>query len=588
MKRFLITTADESTWKTDTPVLFLGEWCKRYKRKEIWAGLNYETVKYHWDDREKLLKDYTYLSNLYEEVLSNLSKQLNEIHSVDHSLRYWRILIGPWLGPFIQMTFDRWTMVQKAVNEYDISETYILENDIFNNIPYDISHFSTLYCDDNWNRAIYSHFLKNWTNTNCITLKHPNFFDSHEGIESKTEKKNIITHKRLEKIIKKISDYIVKPDDGLIYGTYYPHSELIKLYFKLKQIPCDWSKNDIIVNQSNFIKRRWIFIQSPRNEYEKALISLIPLQIPTFYLEGYRDNINRILSLNWPNKPRFIMTSVSHIKDDIFKLWAAEKVESGSPLIISQHGGHYGSSLSSFQEDHELAICDKYLSWGWNSDKTDKIFPMDANKIIGKGELQWNPKGKVTLVSGAKPRYSYWLYSTFIASQWLDYFHDQCDFVRCLPQNIQDQTVVRLYPYDFGWDQILRWREQFPSIYFDEGHTNIKRLKNDSRIVISTYNATTLLETMAQNIPTIFFWNPEHNELRPRAEPYFEELIKVGIFHTSPESAAEKIIEIWDDVGLWWYAKETQRVRKIFCDEFAHLSKNFIQTLYDVLQEKNQ
>ena len=38
--RYLITTADERTWKFDQPAIFLGEWCKLYDRKHIWLKMN--------------------------------------------------------------------------------------------------------------------------------------------------------------------------------------------------------------------------------------------------------------------------------------------------------------------------------------------------------------------------------------------------------------------------------------------------------------------------------------------------------------------------------------------------------------------
>ena len=33
--RYLITSADELLWKFDRPVIFLGEWCRRFDRKHI-------------------------------------------------------------------------------------------------------------------------------------------------------------------------------------------------------------------------------------------------------------------------------------------------------------------------------------------------------------------------------------------------------------------------------------------------------------------------------------------------------------------------------------------------------------------------
>ena len=38
--KYLITTEDESTWKFDRSVIFLGEWCRLFSRKHIWENLD--------------------------------------------------------------------------------------------------------------------------------------------------------------------------------------------------------------------------------------------------------------------------------------------------------------------------------------------------------------------------------------------------------------------------------------------------------------------------------------------------------------------------------------------------------------------
>ena len=128
MKEYtLVTTALEETWPDDNqPVLFLGEWCRLYSRKTVWEKLDSVVAPYHWDDREKLYKDYLYLQGLYEELLVELAVKLNTIHGGNHSVRYWRIIVGPWLGYFIQMLFDRWAMLQQVVRDNDISGAYVL------------------------------------------------------------------------------------------------------------------------------------------------------------------------------------------------------------------------------------------------------------------------------------------------------------------------------------------------------------------------------------------------------------------------------------------------------------------------------
>jgi len=92
---------------------------------------------------------------------------------------------------------------------------------------------------------------------------------------------------------------------------------------------------------------------------------------------------------------------------------------------------------------------------------------------------------------------------------------------------------------------------------------------SESRLVIVTYIGTTYLEAFAANYPTILFWNPDHNEIRLSAKPYFDILRQVGILHDCPESAAEKVNEIYLGPLSWWLSSEVQEAKDKFCDQFA-------------------
>src|SRR5581483_12177718 len=91
------------------------------------------------------------------------------------------------------------------------------------------------------------------------------------------------------------------------------------------------------------------------------------------------------------------------------------------------------------------------------------------------------------LVTCVHPRYSYLMYSTPVARQWLDYFADQFRFVDHLPRSVQTALKVRLYPEDNGWDQARRWRERFPDLRLDDGRANINDMIRRARLYISTY-----------------------------------------------------------------------------------------------------
>ena len=130
--------------------------------------MNAEVLPYQWDNSEKLFNDYQYLKNIYENTLKALQKQLNEIHQVDHSLRYWRILVGPWLGYFIQMVFDRWSMLNCAFKNYEISGCRVLSKNESTFIPNNMDGFMNLLVDDNWNEVIYSQLLQEHLQNNFM------------------------------------------------------------------------------------------------------------------------------------------------------------------------------------------------------------------------------------------------------------------------------------------------------------------------------------------------------------------------------------------------------------------------------------
>jgi putative transferase (TIGR04331 family) len=238
--------------------------------------------------------------------------------------------------------------------------------------------------------------------------------------------------------------------------------------------------------------------------------------------------------------------------------------------------------LWGFFADHQVAISDAWISWGWDDESNPRIKPFGNLKMVHRAQ-GWDPKGGALLVATTFPRYSYHMYSVPVASQWLDYFEDQRRFAAALPEPVRRLLLVRLYSHDYGWCQTERWKDCFPDVQLDDGTISIAPLIEKSRLYISTYNSTTYLESLSLNVPTIMFWNPNHWELRDEAIPYFGRLKKAGIFHETPESAAAKVAEVWDDVPGWWYSQEIQAMRDFFCHRFSRKVDNPIRVLKETL-----
>jgi putative transferase (TIGR04331 family) len=107
----------------------------------------------------------------------------------------------------------------------------------------------------------------------------------------------------------------------------------------------------------------------------------------------------------------------------------------------------------------------------------------------------------------------------------------------------------------------------------------MERLMEGFRIYIATCNATSFLEALNWNIPTIIFWNPKYNEFNERSKVDFELLKSVGIFHETPESDAKQLLEVWDNIQNWWNDDSLQNVRENFLITMLNLMLNQLKKL---------
>lgn len=589
--RILITTAMQETWPLQSDqVLFLGEWARRYNLRQNWSKFDWIVVPYHWNNREKLYKDYGYLEIIYENCLILLTRKLNSIHKVNYSSKYWRILLGPWLAYFIQILYDRWFMLDFTIRNYSIKEVRVINRLDGEGVPNDMAQFIKYIVDDDWNENIYAQIMRYLPiNINIVELERSNRGVDKED-KSPIKKLSIQFKQNLINTYNKIVSVLFKKSKYFIFNSYLNLGQLIYLQLCLKQFPKLWRSTGApeVVHSEQL--RKWTLHEAPeiecsKNNFYQILLKLIPKNIPKLYLEGYNIIDKHVEKYDWPANPKVIFTSNGYSEDDAFKAWAAGKVENGSSMIIAQHGGNIGMALWGFEEDHQISISNKFFSWGWTSKENNQVVPLGIIKNFGS-KSKFNPTGSALLVGLSMPRYSYHMYSAPVASeQWLSYFEDQTIFIDHLPKEIKEKLVVRLSPNDYGLSQLDRWRSRYTEIKIDKGKQPIRRLVNQCRIFISTYNATTYLESISLNIPTIIFWNELHWEIRESVKEHFSKLKAVGIFHETPESAALHLTTVWENISLWWDSPTLQSVRNEFCKEFAHLPENPIELMAAKIKE---
>ena len=588
-KKYLITTADETTWIFDQPVIFLGEWCRLYNRKHIWEAMDAVVAKPYGLGSLKKDTDYLIAKNLEKKLFPELCILLNNYHKAQHSQRFWSIVIGHWFRATIQMLLNRVNTIEQCFQIEDIKETLVHKSDYCCLASPDWTSALNLFNDDQWNNILYGRIIS--------SLKHIkiniNYCEKNFGIFTYKKFKNINSNQNQsykikilrfsEKIYRKITNKFIKNDDAFIITSYLGKLDEIKLEIALGQFPQIWNrispKIETLPNKKDRKNLTKMFTSKSKNYLENIVRQLIFELLPVYYLEAHKDLKKIIASLPWPNSPKFIFTSSNFYTDEIFKLWTATKVETGTNYYVGQHGNNYFTKKNLFPRIEEKTS-DKFITWGWKNN-LPKYVPAFIFKSSSRKNLRYNINGGLLLIETTQSlRLNTWD-SNFEHNK---YFNDQKKFVNHLFNEPRKKLTIRLGPLfkKRKYYEDYRWHDFNYKIKVDYGKVSLKKLIFKSRLVVHSYDSTGILETLSQNIPTLAFWQNDFDHLRNEVKPYYQLLVDVGILHLSSNSAADKVNEIWNDIDQWWKQKKIQKARISFCNIFAKNCDKPVQKMISI------
>jgi len=582
MSHHLITTAHEHSWKFDRPVLFLGEWCRIYDRQSVWGGMDAIVAEPYGLQEGRKELDIAYIQSLSGQLLKELVLALNSFHGTHHSLRYWHIVLGHWLNRYVSIVFNRYFTLEQALNRYDVSGTTIFDSSEYSLATTDSLALISASNDDIWNHVLYSRIL------NFLGgIKTELDADAIKGVPrfSRVKKSNPDRKTGAKRLVlnacNKILERLGSNEDAFIINSYLPFKVEVKLQLGLGQWPKRWKSPPLQTVPPNPVQRKRVQLEGGGHEgFESFVRTHLAEMIPTCFLEGYAQLIEQSGNLSWPSRPRFVFTSNNFDSDEIFKVWVGQKVEEGVPYFTGQHGNNYGTLLGS-NNWPELVTCDKFFTWGWSTGYARNI-PAFVFKTAGQKKLGMKSDGGLLLIE---------LHAPLRLGPEDDYFdfgiyqEGQFRFVEALPDHISEKVTVRLHCYHsvFRWFDVQRWRDRLPLAGIESGAVPVQQLIEKSRLVVYSYDSTGILEALALNMPMICFWHGGLDHLLSDAKPYYELLKNAGILHDTPESAAMKVMEIWNHVGLWWGSTQVQGARKLFSERYARQEEKPAKTLKRLL-----
>ena len=506
---------------------------------------------------------YFQLSKLLHSTLSRqLALALNQCHQIDESERYWSIITGVWLRSFIDLVVSRAVVLANIKKQHNEIVFVSIDHNKIVRAARSFSEFNEFTKSPNWNSLVISDVWSQCTTVETSTVQ---IFEQPLDTPPKTS-----TASRTQYVLT---------------ATYLPRLKEALLSLMLGS----WPHRINIVQSPNVecdeIKRKELnFALKSNDEFENMLIEFVRSYLPTAYFEGFNELKFSISQMNYPESPKAIFTSNRHLYDDVFNVWVAEATSRGTCLILGQHGGSYGiTKYPTFAERHEIAVADKYITWGWNSE--GPTIPGVVLTKVGTQITSLKKKSKIIFVADhlwAAPR-----------SIWGDidesspYLTHVTEVLQLISPICQQHLHVRLHhgQKNTGHSLLEQWKNQIPQLHVDAGDSQFSSLMQESKLVIVAHNSTTFPETFALGIPTIITWKPSWTEIRDEAKPIFEKLAEVGIFHADPKTLVAHLSQIYDDVDSWWESKEVTEARQFFCAHFSRTSKRPLSLLRRIITQ---
>ena len=569
---FLATTALEQFWNTAFPIVFAGEWCLLHKRRSYWGNLNAELMSSPYEENNADERSYCLITEIYESILPTLADRLNLLHKVNHDHRYWRIMLGPWLQLYLSVTYDHFLHLQTGMARYPGFTTIGLSSESFVT-PVDTMHHVEIIKGDLYNLQIYTnimHFmgmrfpLKPWASLlgNAPQKSSGNLFPRFvtriaEGIANVCTSSSRTLHVQASYFKKQSLRKLVALHPGLIW----PRSSALN---RCRAFRLDTEK-----------RKQLDGLQFEGGDFARCLSIMLPADLPQCFVEGF-DTLQKVARRKYWRRPKAIFSSNSWYFDEHFKHWAAESAEKGSLLLGTQHGGCYGLLAHKLAEDHELALADRFYSWGWTREGVNaQVKPMPATNMIGIVMGADNKKNDILWGATAEPRFV--LELPRLPSAFPEYMNRQMRFLKSLPSHLLEEIRLRPHYEDHGWGIVDRLKQYFPAMRVETWAVSFENSLSDCRLYVCDHLSTTYAQAFAVNKPIIIFlYDQQTTRLSVQAEPCFLALREAGILFNTPEEAAAAVSAIYDDVEAWWNEPARQNTVQLFRDRFVKTSPHSI------------
>lgn len=601
--------------QTQEDCVIFGDWMSEIMKENVRHNFQLFPFDFNLNEiqsKQDILNQDKRVRDLYSDLLPSLATSLNVLHEETLSEKQWEVIIGYWLRHFLDALMVRWVLVSKAL-QLDLSHVYMFDTSDPNLCPQPSTRddFANL-CNSSfadslkWNQFIISMIASKILNTKgknsapTVVLIKPENFKQRRNVN---KQKFLFRFKNVMKRITKFSLELVCsifPSKILIYSPNLTVFEMLVLSVKLRKFPYFYFlressaltqinygassllthvfKKTVVHNQEkDNLKLRDNFsgLIKRKDAFSTLIMEILPYSIPRCYIEEWSSLNEALDKMKLPKNINQIYVGSGIITDELLRLYVAKMSVKDCEFIISQHGGVYGFSLIQEKTEFiEQRISDKWISWGWTSNKIKSVVPGPALK--GALKLKLNSERKSLFLALPPVRFSP---GRLNYSDPYEIVQTHIDFIQSLEMDISQNVIIRPAPNHRNF----RYIKDFERYFKVSKSGSFKDDLSKSKLFLCTHNATTMLEALYSNFPTIILlpkykYYTQHY-VRDEALPIIQEMKNVGIYFDNPEAAREKIHSIWSDVDGWWQSKEIQEVVNKFCQVYCAKSSDYLTSL---------
>jgi putative transferase (TIGR04331 family) len=575
----LVTTSIKETClrSDDEKIIFLGEWCKNY-----WANNFYIesdcVINYHLKDRVKFDCDYKYLEEFNERLIVSIANLLNDYHCTNKTVRFWRIIVGPWLLTYVSSMWDHWESLRVAFDEHNFDKTiFINENPYKHSAPSNHSDAVNLITNSNlWNHVIFSKILKAEYGSD-IEFKYVSYHKTNELHNKARNDRKILLRHRISSWFDKFLGAIQQNEKIVFFNTFFGLRSFLRICLKLRCIPRLHNEFNQYIEMPRASQRNNLHLSfKANNRFETFIVKNISQDIPVSYLEGYNIIYNNVknISRNCEN----IFTANAYWSNDMFKIFCANKSELGTKIIISEHGGAIRPKYNEFS--HIEKISDVYAVW--NKVLDNNRVRVQPNIISDKNNYKVG--GVDLLIMGIKKSLYIRSYQSGIeGAMAIEDYNQKINFIKLLNSDIQKTVKIRTFD-DSGWNTKQRYIDDLSKSNISPGMP-LKKAFNSSKIIVCTYPQTTFQQAMHSKIPTILLYMKEYYEFHPEFDLLVKSLEDAKIVFSDPNDASNHINKIWENPKLWWNQPEVISAREMFFEYCGNVDDSWLDSWVSFFQK---